>query len=908
MAWLFGGTGGGGFVSSTVTVQVYDPVFDTPMDPAAQMRLLPSFYRELLGDSEVLSTWIEGLQKMLVSDFVSLWTADYGKSLRDVPVFGQRKWRLLTFFQEPDFSEDPGVSYTHQAHLRWDTDRLIGTWQNRGRLDLAYLPLTGPFQENASFSFSVDVRITAADKRGVALFGYFSPDRRTFGDQVLERLASAIGAALVTPATESDAPRPGLFHVDAQGIPNVTLAAEAILLDEPYRLMVDYVARTGKLVLRTLRLQTPRVSGTGISGAADVDFTREFSDPEVNFDALGVLPGDVLRLGTEDHEIVSVAGSALLVRYPRIYPEASYAYTVYGSSEVSSVSLNLPAEVADATFSVRVFGTAPLDMRSASDQFFSGSGRAARQKIVGSTWNWRFVDPGFSESILALPRLQVQPLPEPSGALFEHLDYRVLPREGGCVVALQEPPSGNLWAEYVAYDEGTIRKNFGSLVGLSQASSDAYKAAVRGLFYSYYQGPTLESLRRGVHILLGLPIADVAGTVESVDLTYSGTLGILRVAGREYLFPLAVGTDLEAGDAVAIFEPLTRGVEVQDYLTHPEWFVGFGSMNEVEKYHSFLVTLSADVFNAETLAAAGSFVAQMKPTWKTARFRAERALLDEVSPQDALLFLPVLHALDSFYGEAPEVNYDDGELGGPGLDWRFDQGQTDWDAAAPSQFHLADRLPGTLTTTSGSATGTGAGTSFLSDLGGPGALSDVRLGLAVLHRGVTGRTAAGSAVFEDLAPGVFSGVSPGDTLTVPGEGDFSILALGTGTLTCDRPFASTASSVAWTVTARARTSVQATATTSNTSLTLGTPAPADGEYVLWLLDNRFQVPRYDAFQEMFPEEELVFTATLAPAYAGALPLPVTLPVSETSTVSLSFTNYAGAGPGDTVSSTLQEPA
>lgn len=98
--------------------------------------------------------------------------------------------------------------------------------------------------------------------------------------------------------------------------------------------------------------------------------------------------------------------------------------------------------------------------------------------------------------------------------------------------ALLDPPPDILWAEISYLDnQPAIEANFGSLVSfsLSEAASISdsldYLSAVRGLWYAYFGGPSIENVRIGTQILLGLPFAEEVGIVSRIDPHFSATQG-----------------------------------------------------------------------------------------------------------------------------------------------------------------------------------------------------------------------------------------------------------------------------------------------------------------------------------------------------------------------------------------------
>lgn len=218
-------------------------------------------------------------------------------------------------------------------------------------------------------------------------------------------------------------------------------------------------------------------------------------------------------------------------------------------------------------------------------------------------------------------------------------------------------PPNRLWAETTYLDNRPmIEANFGIPAGFtlddfSQLPSNVdYLSAVRGLWFAYFNGPTLFNLRAGVQILLGLPFAEEAGTIEEIRDDFSSTTARILVRDskskelvRSYTYPAildmevnpATGEKYKVGDTVAQFAPLVEGSEVIDWVKDPKWIEGYlnqGVAFEVEKFFKFLVRVDADAFNLSALLFAMSFIKRVKPTYTYPIFIVKRTLAEaEVS-------------------------------------------------------------------------------------------------------------------------------------------------------------------------------------------------------------------------------------------------------------------------------------
>lgn len=231
---------------------------------------------------------------------------------------------------------------------------------------------------------------------------------------------------------------------------------------------------------------------------------------------------------------------------------------------------------------------------------------------------------------------------------------------------LIEPPE-SLWAEITFLDNRpTIEDNFGRLIGFTlddleeRTDNLDYLSAVQGLWYSIWFGRTLENIRIGAQILLGLPFAEVAGTVIDIKSPHDPTRDRVLVQDetdsaiiRSYYYPTEVGiansettgVPIVVGDYVDQFDPLSKGVQVDDWESIPDWandLIGTGDMYEPQKIHSYLVKMSADVFDITNLSFLISFLLRIKPRYTYPVFSVVKELFDDVDVGDPLVIGPVI--------------------------------------------------------------------------------------------------------------------------------------------------------------------------------------------------------------------------------------------------------------------------
>lgn len=137
-----------------------------------------------------------------------------------------------------------------------------------------------------------------------------------------------------------------------------------------------------------------------------------------------------------------------------------------------------------------------------------------------------------------------------------------------------------LWAPDALVDRQLLANNFGAFIGLLEASSEAYKAFLSGIFQLYILGPVLERIESALNVILGLPvIRDDGETLVSIDtsnVTFNRVTTTRPATGTTatYDFPKStpLRTDLIVGQALSAFEPLTTAITVTDYIETPDWW------------------------------------------------------------------------------------------------------------------------------------------------------------------------------------------------------------------------------------------------------------------------------------------------------------------------------------------------
>ncbi|HET8685410.1 MAG TPA: hypothetical protein VFM18_01950 [Methanosarcina sp.] len=187
----------------------------------------------------------------------------------------------------------------------------------------------------------------------------------------------------------------------------------------------------------------------------------------------------------------------------------------------------------------------------------------------------------------------------PTELLENDVDYSIIQDDtGSCKIRFAQPLDSYaissrllsdgttkqyaLWFVDAQLDERLVSNYFGNLIGLSpENSTETFANFVYGLFYMYVQGPSLTTLRKGLNLALGIPLARMTETVIDIRTYLQTDQFIVITDQNQYLIPyglqpsVAVGATLNVGDEIASW------VEIKDYTTDGDWWLNLYIPNNV---------------------------------------------------------------------------------------------------------------------------------------------------------------------------------------------------------------------------------------------------------------------------------------------------------------------------------------
>lgn len=259
-------------------------------------------------------------------------------------------------------------------------------------------------------------------------------------------------------------------------------------------------------------------------------------------------------------------------------------------------------------------------------------------------------------------------------------------------------PNINLWADVSLLDNsGNIENNFGKLIKYSREDlikrkiKTPYRDVVAGLMYALAKGPSINNIKMGAQIILGLPFSFHKGKIIEINPDYKlnndfspkqgriviseiDNMGNFTGLTETYFYPrgrqikdingnwiaqdpnfsgIAINPktnkEYAVGDIVEIFAPLSKGIEIYDYYSNPEIVEPLLTSPELKlrKYHTFYFKVNADLFTIEDVAFLVAYLKQVKASHVFFRLIFGFSFIDVVLVTDKLTINVGLNLFDS---------------------------------------------------------------------------------------------------------------------------------------------------------------------------------------------------------------------------------------------------------------------
>lgn len=697
--------------SSVTVINVIDSPLPRGVTPDANFLFsYLSDYWSLLEDREPISTLWSAVMQVTASELYALWQHEYSKSLRDIQRTFLRRWlHYDLLLGEPI----PDLTTTRTIYGGVLSNYVLVTGQSG--VEGTTFRIASAFHETRTITVLTEDPVFLTPLAGEILNRLKELDSRYTVTVITRRVPSGARQAFRInapfPFTISNAT--GVLWADgSNGAPSGTGAKVA---DRTYRvvdgfrgmgLREDDLLILGTEAYRIQQVIPSEVVTPGDYVDHDVILKSDIPDDVTDWSISGYVHSELLDFHAG---LVSQGDSVQFVISGETDSEDAIVFTAatgVNDGTPSNLGFSITTELgnllADPSVSVRL-------------------ARVARRTYLP-----------IDTTIVDIPTLSdVIVITDDTRTLRRNVDYYLeefrgtnclrfeAGQLGGEDVWEGEVPPDRLWAEYTYLDNRpTIENNFGLLAEVSVEQIEGlpgnvdYLSAVSGIWYAYTNGPTMFNLRVGAQILLGLPFAEEAGTIEEIRTDFSTRFGRILIRDttrseivRSYTFPRSLELEINpstassyvVGDVVTQFAPLVKGVEVSDYVSDPTWYSGLlnqGLFYEPQKFFTFLVRVDSAAFGLESLSFVSNFMLKIKPATSYPFFVVTVDLGDdtEVSITDQVVADVTLRMLDTVCGELSpfSTSFDDARAGGGGYWNQFDTDSDD--STAPPTFSTPDTV------------------------------------------------------------------------------------------------------------------------------------------------------------------------------------------------------------------------
>lgn len=628
-----------------------------------------SDFWKLVDDRYMIETVWSSVIQIIGSELITLWDTDNNKSIGTIQERFQRRW-------QPFHPVTELIDEVRHRIIVGKTDAgnnastgVYGGTPSSGNTSIIYTDLGEP-KDIVATDFTNLKGNYGAKGRIIVVNG----DAYTISrveNNTYDGLSLVFTDEVVVPDGQAGVPWriPHLLHMPDVNLEEVGVRAGDVLVFEVTRRDIGLSAELRTQVVGVDRnrlgfeFTLGDVEGSVVESQTDTTGTtsgRTYTHPSAMFVAEGVRPSDTLILeGGVDagsYQIVNVISDTQVT--------VDSEFSGGGSHSHQALRYNT-----DGNIDIELFKQLVTDLRILPPDSTSGEREAVAKTVI------QFIPTGINlntrpftkfqlvfkakkiihntiietdDTISSVPALQEKVKDAPV-VLRENLDYIV---EDGHIEFIsglftpEEPAPEELWAESVWYDNDVaIENNFGRLVNLKKEDLTAsetrapYLSAVKGLMYAFTNNPDVANLRLALQILLGLPFSEQRGLILEIDESFStdtsgNVLGRILMEDldedngrtgvrRFYFYTAALGLEVnrvtndifKVGDIVEQFSPLSKGVEVTDYLKDPNWWRGALVGLEILKYFVFQVTIESLAFDTNDVSFARRVLDAVKPTY-----------------------------------------------------------------------------------------------------------------------------------------------------------------------------------------------------------------------------------------------------------------------------------------------------
>jgi hypothetical protein len=150
--------------------------------------------------------------------------------------------------------------------------------------------------------------------------------------------------------------------------------------------------------------------------------------------------------------------------------------------------------------------------------------------------------------------------------IFDDLEFPGLAKryEGSSIII-------SMWVPEADVDKEYIYEYYGRLLQIYEPSSDSYKAFIRGVWFYFMNGPTVNRITSALNIIGGFPVATEENEVV-LSIRISNGIQFVKTTVTTYEIKEGINLMIAVGEVLSPFQHLTDAYTVTDYMDNPSWF------------------------------------------------------------------------------------------------------------------------------------------------------------------------------------------------------------------------------------------------------------------------------------------------------------------------------------------------
>ena len=129
----------------------------------------------------------------------------------------------------------------------------------------------------------------------------------------------------------------------------------------------------------------------------------------------------------------------------------------------------------------------------------------------------------------------------------------------------------SMWTPEAEVDKEYVYEYYGTMLKIYEPSSESYKSFIRGIWFYYMNGPTVNRITSAMNIIGGYPVATEDGEIV-LSITEINSIYYVKTTITTYSIGNSVDLAVTVGQTLRAFQHLTTAYLVTDYIDDPTWF------------------------------------------------------------------------------------------------------------------------------------------------------------------------------------------------------------------------------------------------------------------------------------------------------------------------------------------------